>query len=161
MNNNEMKQKILTIVRGAMLEAEELPFIETTDNIADALISAGIGDVKKLQFDNEVLRMRNFFLENSEKSTEKDRQAWISRWEEAEHRAEIAEIENAELRARLDKAVELPFIYEYKTYPDIDEMYCKVTYYVVYKSNDKIYTEQYIDRDRANARLAELKGEKE
>ena len=61
MNNNEMKQKILTIVRGAMLEAEELPFIETTDNIADALISAGIGDAKKLQFDNEVLRMRNFF----------------------------------------------------------------------------------------------------
>ena len=46
MNNEELKKKILTIVRGAMLEADELPFIETTDNIADALIAAGIGDVK-------------------------------------------------------------------------------------------------------------------
>ena len=46
MTNEELKKKILTIVRGAMLEADELPFIETTDNIADALIAAGIGDVK-------------------------------------------------------------------------------------------------------------------
>lgn len=47
MNNEELKKKILSIVRGAMLEADELPFIETTDNIADALIAAGIGDVKE------------------------------------------------------------------------------------------------------------------
>ena len=47
MTNEELKKKILTIVRGAMLEADELPFIETTDNIADALIAAGIGDVKR------------------------------------------------------------------------------------------------------------------
>ena len=44
MNNEELKKKILAIVRGAMLEADELPFIETTDNIADALIAAGIVD---------------------------------------------------------------------------------------------------------------------
>ena len=49
MTNDELKEKILTIVRGAMLEADELPFIETTDNIADALIAAGIGDVETVQ----------------------------------------------------------------------------------------------------------------
>ena len=49
MNNDELKKKILSIVRGAMLEADELPFIETTDNIADALIAAGIGDVETVQ----------------------------------------------------------------------------------------------------------------
>lgn len=49
MTNDELKKKILTIVRGAMLEADELPFIETTDNIADALIAAGIGDVETVQ----------------------------------------------------------------------------------------------------------------
>ena len=51
MNNEELKKKILTIVRGAMIEADELPFIETTDNIADALIAAGIGDVKEVKFE--------------------------------------------------------------------------------------------------------------
>lgn len=49
MTNDELKKKILTIVRGAMLEADELPFIETTNNIADALIAAGIGDVETVQ----------------------------------------------------------------------------------------------------------------
>lgn len=49
MNNDELKKKILSIVRGAMLEADELPFLETTDNIADALIAAGIGDVETVQ----------------------------------------------------------------------------------------------------------------
>ena len=42
MNNEEIKKKILPIVRGAMIEADELPFLETTDNIADALIAAGL-----------------------------------------------------------------------------------------------------------------------
>lgn len=50
MTNEELKKKILTIVRGAMLEADELPFIETTDNIADALITAGYGDVKEIKY---------------------------------------------------------------------------------------------------------------
>lgn len=42
MNNDELKKDILSIVKGAMLEADELPFIETTDYIADALIAAGV-----------------------------------------------------------------------------------------------------------------------
>ena len=54
MTNDELKKKILSIVRGAMLEADELPFIETTDNIADALIAAGIGDVKEAELRAEV-----------------------------------------------------------------------------------------------------------
>lgn len=54
MNNDELKKKILSIVRGAMIEADELPFIETTDNIADALIAAVIGDVKEAEHRAEV-----------------------------------------------------------------------------------------------------------
>lgn len=42
MNNEDLKKKIEDIVAMAMLEADELPFIETTDNIADALIAAGL-----------------------------------------------------------------------------------------------------------------------
>lgn len=42
MSNEELKKKILSLVRGAMLEADELPFIEGTENIADALIDANI-----------------------------------------------------------------------------------------------------------------------
>ena len=33
----------------AILEADELPFVETAEHIADALIAAGIGDVKTAQ----------------------------------------------------------------------------------------------------------------
>lgn len=55
MNNEELKKKICAIVRGATLEADELPFIETTDNIADALIAAGIGDVKEAEHRAKVL----------------------------------------------------------------------------------------------------------
>lgn len=54
MMKDELKKKILSIVRGAILEADELPFIETTNNIADALIAAGIGDVKETEHRAEV-----------------------------------------------------------------------------------------------------------
>lgn len=49
MANDELKKKILTIVRGAILEADELPFVETTEYVADALIAARIGDVKEAE----------------------------------------------------------------------------------------------------------------
>lgn len=55
MDKEELKKKILTIVRGAMIEADELPFLETTDNIADALIAAGYGDVKEAEHRAKVL----------------------------------------------------------------------------------------------------------
>lgn len=49
MKNEELKNKILTIVEYAMLEAEELPFMETAECIADALIAAGIGDINTVR----------------------------------------------------------------------------------------------------------------
>ena len=57
MTHDELKKKILSIVRGATIEADELPFIETTDNITDALIAAGIGDVSEWKHQTEVLRL--------------------------------------------------------------------------------------------------------
>ena len=57
MTNEELKKKILTIVRGAMVEADELPFIETTDNIADALIEAEIGDVKEAEIERKAFEV--------------------------------------------------------------------------------------------------------
>lgn len=49
MNNEELKKKIENIVAMAILEADELPFVETAEYVADALIAAGIGDVKTVQ----------------------------------------------------------------------------------------------------------------
>ena len=57
MTHDELKKKILSIVGGATIEADELPFIETTDNIVDALIAAGIGDVSEWKRRAEVLRL--------------------------------------------------------------------------------------------------------
>lgn len=42
MNKDELKKKIVDIVRGAMIEANSLPFLEETDAISDALIAAGL-----------------------------------------------------------------------------------------------------------------------
>lgn len=65
MTNDELKKKIMSIVRSAILEADELPFIETTDNIADALIAAGIGDVKEAEHRAKTLEraFRDFLAE--------------------------------------------------------------------------------------------------
>ena len=101
MSNEELKEKIVSIVRGAMIEADELPFIETTDNIADALVAAGIGDVSELQKE----------CDSKEEAYNKcyfDFKHWKDKAKEYKHRAEIAESENAELRERLEKAIELP-----------------------------------------------------
>lgn len=83
MTNEELKKKILSLVRGAMLEADELPFIEGTENIADALIAAGIGDVKSWEIsdaDKEQSSI-NYYCEMRE---------WKDKCKEAERRAEVA-----------------------------------------------------------------------
>lgn len=68
------------------------------------------------------------------------------------------EAENAELRARLEKAVELPTIYEYISYPYIERMYSETIYYVIYKENGRIMTEKFgKNKSKAEARLKELK----
>ena len=89
MNNDELKKKIEEIVAMAMCEADELPFVETAEYIADELISAGIGDVKKAE-------CRAIAAELVAKTAA---EIGILKYEEMKHRAEVAE------RA-LDKATE-------------------------------------------------------
>ena len=68
------------------------------------------------------------------------------------------EAENAELRARLEKAVELPTIYEHISYPYIERMYSEIIYYVIYKENGRIMTEKFgKNKSKAEARLKEMK----
>ena len=53
MNNEELKKKIVNTVATAIIKADELPFVETAEYIADALIAAGIGDVKEVKFEGD------------------------------------------------------------------------------------------------------------
>lgn len=92
MNNEELKKKIEDIVAMAMLEADELPFVETAEYVADALIAAGIGDVKDLQAQVDALEMTNIALQAGYDGAEKDRLYWVDKYKEAEHRAEVAEL---------------------------------------------------------------------
>lgn len=70
------------------------------------------------------------------------------------------EAENDKLRARLANAVELPTIYEHTIYPFVESLYTETIYYVVYKENGRIMTINCgKDKDRAEARLAEIKAE--
>ncbi|HIY98866.1 MAG TPA: hypothetical protein H9677_05780 [Firmicutes bacterium] len=66
--------------------------------------------------------------------------------------------ENASLRARLEKAVELPTIYEHISYPYLERMYSEIIYYVIYKENGRIMTEKFgKNKSKAEARLEEMK----
>ncbi len=49
MNNEELKKKIVEIINDGIIHGEDncgIPTSKTIENIADALIEAGIGDVK-------------------------------------------------------------------------------------------------------------------
>lgn len=46
MNNDNLKKTITKIVAMAILEADELPFVETAEYVASELVSAGIGKMK-------------------------------------------------------------------------------------------------------------------
>lgn len=46
MNNDDLKKMITKFVAMAILEADELPFVETAEYVASELISAGIGKMK-------------------------------------------------------------------------------------------------------------------
>lgn len=46
MNNDNLKKTITKFVAMAILEADELPFVETAEYVASELISAGIGKMK-------------------------------------------------------------------------------------------------------------------
>lgn len=60
-------------------------------NVADALIAAGIGDVKDLQVQVDSLEITNIALQAGYDDAEKDRLYWVDKYKEAEHRAEVAE----------------------------------------------------------------------
>ena len=64
---------------------------ERVTECTDALIKAGIGDVKDLQAQVDVLEITNIALEAGYNDAEKDRLYWVDKYKEAEHRAEVAE----------------------------------------------------------------------
>lgn len=124
MNNDELKKKIAQIIAeyccplgkthkqlyGAerqcyteMNFAECKPITECTD----ALIAAGIGDVKDLQVQVDSLEITNIALQAGYDDAEKDRLYWVNKYKEAEHRAEVAEDVIDEFVERL-KAKESP-----------------------------------------------------
>ena len=65
--------------------------------------------------------------------------------------------ENAELRARLEKAVELPYMYEAELVDSAGHFF-KTIYIVLYNNNGTIRAIQYSYKKAAEARLKELKG---
>ena len=54
MNNDNLKKTITKFVTMAILEADELPFVETAEYVASELIAAGLGDVKEAEHRAEV-----------------------------------------------------------------------------------------------------------
>lgn len=150
MDKEELKKKILTIVRGAMIEADELPFLETTDNIADALIAAG------LTFDSEYKNLyeKEKVISQSLRGTSWQFKGW---YEEQKHRAEVAE------RA-LDKATELA--YTYRTQDDtlscsscpFDSIFDRCKERGLYEDCSKRWKEELLEQ--AEKELAEEKSEK-
>ena len=105
MTNEELKKKIKEILRKRMTEllgschTDEIPLTEEgaeailfyADEFADALIAAGIGDVKDLQAQVNVLEITNIALQAGYDDAEKDRLYWVNKYKEAEHRADVAE----------------------------------------------------------------------
>ena len=77
---------------------------ERVTECTDALIKAGIGDVKDLQAQVDVLEITNIALQAGYNDAEEDRLYWVNKYKEAEHRAEVAE---RALRNRARKYVDL------------------------------------------------------
>lgn len=120
MNNEELKKKISQIIAEYCCPLgkthkqlygddrmcySEMNFAECerVTECTDALIKAGIGDVKDLQAQVDVLEITNIALQAGYNDAEKDRLYWVDKYKEAEHRAEIMEL-------ALDKMAE--FVYE-------------------------------------------------
>ena len=64
---------------------------ERVTECTDALIAAGIGDVKDLKVQVNSLEITNIALQAGYDDAEKDRLYWVDKYKEAEHRAEVAE----------------------------------------------------------------------
>ena len=96
MTEQELREKIVKILeeyRDWFIEEDYKRDIAKIDytGIADALIAAGIGDVKDLQEQVDSLEMTNIALQAGYDGAEKDRLYWVDKYKEAEHRAEVAE----------------------------------------------------------------------
>lgn len=97
MTNEELKKKIVDIVlnvewTGCLGYTHHISGgISVANAIADALIAAGIGDVKDLQAQVNALEMTNIALQAGYDDAEKDRLYWVDKYKEAEHRADVAE----------------------------------------------------------------------
>ena len=87
MNNEELKKKIVEIINDGIIHGEDnfgIPTSKTIENIADALIAAGIGDVKEAEMERKA-----YEVAASQYRIEFETQKY---WREvAEHRAEVAE----------------------------------------------------------------------
>lgn len=85
LTNEELKKKICGIVA---------PYISAwgdDERIADAIISAGYGDVKDLQVQVDSLEITNIALQAGYDDAEEDRLYWVNKYKEAEQRAEVSE----------------------------------------------------------------------
>ena len=108
MNNEELKKKIAQIIADYFcpqrnehkslwgddrLCYSKMNFAECerVTECTDALIAAGIGDVKDLQAQVDALEITNIALQAGYDDAEKDRLYWVNKYKEAEHRAEVAE----------------------------------------------------------------------
>lgn len=95
MTNEGLKKKIVEILEETECEwtEEKNGYILQIfyDKLADALIAAGIGDVKDLQAQVNVLEITNIALQAGYDDAEKDRLYWVNKYKEAEHRADVAE----------------------------------------------------------------------
>ena len=124
MTEQELRDKIIGIVLDVPITGikirELLGGVATANSIADALISAEIGDVSEykkysglvdtlpalkgkecISATNTPSRIIQLYNTEEVERTVKER-------DEYKHRAEMAEAENTELKARLERAVELP-----------------------------------------------------
>lgn len=120
MNNEELEKKIFDIVAMSISEAEDLPFVETAEYVVDALIAAGIGDVKNLQAQVDALEMTNIALQAGYDGAEKDRLYWVDKYKEAERRAEKYE-RALELMARGECTFASPEYYKEQAEKELAE----------------------------------------
>lgn len=97
LTNDELKKKIISALQSVEFVTEKgwcgqcISLRLDYSAIADALIAAGIGDVKDLQVQVDSLKITNIALQAGYDDAEKDRLYWVDKYKEAEHRAEVAE----------------------------------------------------------------------
>lgn len=95
MNNEELKKKITEIIGDVYLVNAPIKDVYKPifmEKIADALIAAGIGDVKDLQVQVDSLEITNIALQAGYDDAENDRLYWVNKYKEAEHRAEVVQL---------------------------------------------------------------------